>query len=112
MMENRVPILLAIVILLFALNVCELVYEGAAFSEYKGNVYEKTVNYNETVYTGTQDTFGITMFNPTVDIFVIDFPNMPLPLIMVFTFIQFLLIALIGIILVTMLLDALPFTGG
>lgn len=112
MMENRLPILITIVAFLFILNVCELVYESASFSEYQGKVYEKTINYNETVYTDTSETWGMTIFNPTVDIFIIDFPGMPLPLIMFFTFIQFLLITIIALIIITWVLDAMPFTGG
>jgi len=102
MMENRVRILIALIILLTFLNITEMVFETHAVE------YE----VDQTKYKANPDVNFDNYVNAILEPIVIDFEGLPTELMIIFTLINIISLMLIGLIIVTYILDALPFTGG
>ena len=103
MMENRFRILIALIILLTFLNITEAIFENAETPTKDKLLSEKKVD--------TPQGTG-TFIDIIKETFIIDFEGLPTELAIVFTLIQSIGLMLIGMIVLTFLLDAFPFTGG
>ena len=107
MESKRIPYLVFLFILLFAFQVTEFALEAGATptGEYG---QQADVGYNDTGI----DTANVDIIGGIFDFFVIGIDGTPMIITLIFTVINGILLTLFGYIIATIVLDALPFTGG
>lgn len=108
-MENRVPILVFIILTLFFLNFGIAMIESATVPEIQGGF--TTVDIEDTSRIDVS-AGGFDIFNPIIDFFTINIEGTPHILQVIFATINLIFIGIAVYIAVTIVLDAAPFTGG
>lgn len=123
MMENRIVWIVCLIFIISFVALAESAFSGDDFSNDTDafmtgggeiSTDEPYRGVGLTTYEQASEVAveGGGIFTPIVDAFVVDFPGMPGILVFILTLINSIMIGVVAWIIITSILDGLPFTGG